>query len=304
MALVARAWHAYRAVETAGEALAIAERIGDPELMGWALRVHVIACMQSGRYDTAATGATRILSLVDRVEDPGDRETLIENTALRVAAVTGRFDEARRFSDLVSDLVQDLTPHNRLHAAAYSVEIEELTANWDRIHELEPRVERAVGDNRDTPCVRNARSLLVCALAETARGNHEHAQRFVELASTVGVEGHDRELTAPRLRMALLRGDAAEAHRLVSDYGRPTLRFMFDMAGATAWLDAAAALGLRSAVEDEADFLSQPGTCLEPFALRALGIVRGDRELVDRAGDRFAALGLRWHEENTPPRFS
>ncbi|HUG64298.1 MAG TPA: adenylate/guanylate cyclase domain-containing protein [Gaiellaceae bacterium] len=304
MALVAQAWHAYRAEETASEALALAERVGDPELIGWALRVHVIACMQSGRYDAAAEGAARILTLLDQVADPGNRETLIENTALRVAAATGRFDEARRFSELVSDIVQDLTPHNRLHAAAYSVEIEELTANWDRIRELEARVERAVQDNLDTPCVRNARSLLVCALAETAQGDHARAQRFVELASSAGMEGHDRELTAPRLRMALLRGDVTEARRLVDEYERPTLRFMFDMAGATAWFDAAAALGLRDAVESAAPDFAQPGTCFEPFALRALAIVRNDAELAGRADASFAMLGLRWHAEHAPQRLS
>lgn len=304
MALVARAWHGDRAEETAGEALAIAERVGDPELIAWALRVHVIASMQSGRYDTAAAESARIFSLLDGVEDPGHRETLIENTALRVAAATGRFEEARQYGDLVSNIVQDLTPHNRLHAAAYAVEIEELTADWDRIHELEARVERAVDENRYTPCVRNARSLLVCALAEAARDDDERAQRFVKLASTLGIQGHDRELTAPRLRMALLHGDMAEAYRLVDAYGRPTLRFMFDMAGATAWLDAAAALGLREVLEKEAPVLVQPGTCIEPFALRALGIVRRDRELVDRADARFAALGLRWHAERPPMRLA
>ena len=224
MALVARAWHGDRAGETAGEALAVAERVGDPELVAWALRVHVIASTQSGRYETATAESTRILGLLDRVEDPGHRETLIENTALRVAAATGHFEEARGYADLVSEIVRDLTPHNRLHATAYAVEIEELTGNWTRIHELEARVEQAVDENRFTPCVRNARSLLVCALAETALGDDERARRLVQLASTLGIEGHDRELTAPRLRIALLQGDTAEAYRLVEAYGRPTLQ--------------------------------------------------------------------------------
>ena len=302
MALVARAWHTDRADETAREALAIAERVGDPEVIGWALRVHVIAATQSGRYDEAAAGSERILGLLDRVEDPGHRETLIENTALRVAAATGRFDEARRLTEVVSHIVQDLTPHSRLHAASYALEVEELTGDWERIHELEARVERAVDENRETPCVRNARSLLVCALAETARGEGERADRFVELAATHGIEGHERELTGPRLRIALLNGDTAEVHRLVEAYGRPTLRFMFDMAGATAWLDATVALGLREAVEEEARLLARPGTCMEPFALRALGVVRDDRELVDQAEARFTTLGLHWFAEHPPPR--
>src|SRR5262249_3719007 len=38
----------------------------------------------------------------------------------------------------------------------------------------------------------------------------------------------------------------------------------------------------------------------EPFALRALGIVRNDERLVDEAHARFAALGLDWDEAQTP----
>ncbi len=39
------------------------------------------------------------------------------------------------------------------------------------------------------------------------------------------------------------------------------------------------------------------GTYLEPFALRALGIVRGDEALIEQAGARFDAIGLAWHAE-------
>ena len=294
MALVAQAWHADRAEDTAAEALAIAEQVGDPELIGWALRVRTIAAMQAGDYDIAIAGSERILELLDRIEDPGNRETLVENTALRVAAATGRFDDARRYCGLVSELVADLTPHNRLHAAAYACEIEELVGGWDRIRAIEASVERAVEENRETPCVRNARSLLVCALAETALGDDQRARRFERLASTLGIEGHDRELTAPRLRMALLRGDDPAVRRLYDAYGRPTLRFMFDMAGAITWLDAAAALGRSGDIEREAPALAVPGTCIEPFALRALGTVRDDPSLLERADRRFGELGLDW----------
>jgi class 3 adenylate cyclase/tetratricopeptide (TPR) repeat protein len=294
MALLARAWHADRAEGVAAEALAIAERVGDPDLIGWALRGRTIAAMQSGDYDQAIAGSDRILELLDRIEDPGHRETLVENTVLRVAAATGRFDEARRYCGLVTELVTDLTPHNRLHGVAYACEIEELVGDWGRIRALEARVERAVDENRETPCVRNARSLLVCALAETALGADQRAHRLEGLASTLGIEGHDRELTAPRLRIALLRGDATEVRRLFDAYGRPTLRFMFDMAGAMTWLDAAVALGRSDDIEREAHALAVPGTCIEPFALRALGSVREDPALLDRADRRFAELGQHW----------
>jgi hypothetical protein len=42
-----------------------------------------------------------------------------------------------------------------------------------------------------------------------------------------------------------------------------------------------------------------PKTYLEPFALRALGIVRDDRALIDQALERFRTLELDWHAAQT-----
>jgi hypothetical protein len=60
-----------------------------------------------------------------------------------------------------------------------------------------------------------------------------------------------------------------------------------------------AALGNRAWVEARAPVFLRPKIYLEPFALRALGIVRGDDELIERADERFAALGLEWHRTQT-----
>jgi hypothetical protein len=38
---------------------------------------------------------------------------------------------------------------------------------------------------------------------------------------------------------------------------------------------------------------------LEPFALRALGLVREDDALVGQAAERFEAFGLEWHAART-----
>jgi hypothetical protein len=43
----------------------------------------------------------------------------------------------------------------------------------------------------------------------------------------------------------------------------------------------------------------QPGTYLEPFALRALAIVREDDALLEQAIGRFQQMGLTWHAEQT-----
>ena len=40
-------------------------------------------------------------------------------------------------------------------------------------------------------------------------------------------------------------------------------------------------------------------TYVEPFALRALGQVRGDASLIEQALARFEEMGLEWHAEQT-----
>ena len=64
-------------------------------------------------------------------------------------------------------------------------------------------------------------------------------------------------------------------------------------------LDAFVALGRHDRIESEAPELAQAGTTVEPFALRALGVARGDDELLARADERFAVLGLDWDRAQT-----
>ena len=64
-------------------------------------------------------------------------------------------------------------------------------------------------------------------------------------------------------------------------------------------LDALAALGRRDTLERDAPSLLKPGTYLEPYALRALGLVREDSTLLEQAADRFAVMSLAWHAAQT-----
>lgn len=84
------------------------------------------------------------------------------------------------------------------------------------------------------------------------------------------MEGHVRVLEPLRLRLALLRGRSAELQDRIERYGAPQIRFTWDIAGAAAWLDAAAALRLTEQVEAAATGLSYERTYIEPFLLRAL----------------------------------
>jgi hypothetical protein len=187
-----------------------------------------------------------------------------------------------------------------VHAVAVLIEVEELAGAWETIAELQPRAEHAIAENLATPCVRNPRSLLVCAAARAELGDEDGARELEERARDVWMEGYGSTLDAPLLRLALLRGDLDLAERLV---GQPELRgwhrgwFLFSAHAAR--LDALAALGRREEVEREASRHRRPGTYLAPFALRALGIVREDATLVERAAESFEAIGLGGHAAAT-----
>lgn len=73
----------------------------------------------------------------------------------------------------------------------------------------------------------------------------------------------------------------------------------FGMSAIVNRLEAFTVLGNREKVEEEAPPLLKRRTYPEPFALRALGVVREDDELIRQALERFEAMGLDWHAEET-----
>ena len=68
---------------------------------------------------------------------------------------------------------------------------------------------------------------------------------------------------------------------------------------AAALLDALVALGDRERIEAEAPQWLRPGTYVEPFALKALGVAREDEHLLHEAAARFGAMDLQWHAGET-----
>jgi hypothetical protein len=101
-------------------------------------------------------------------------------------------------------------------------------------------------------------------------------------------------LSAPRTWLALHRGELDKVVPLEPiDLAR--IPHEYALASTAARLDALAALKERSSVEQYAPKLLETGTYLEPFAMRALGVVRDDEPLVERAAARFEAMGLTWH---------
>jgi len=296
-ALIARSFWDRNTPEAAREASELAERSGEIELRSYAWGARSTVAFAEADFESALTWSQRRLQVKDEISDP-DHVAEIYELAIPSCCANARFAEARRLAAEHDAIVEPLSDHHRLHGIAVLLEVEEICGGWNRILDLADRTEVAVEANLTTPCVRNARALLLTALAAAHTGDEETARQYERRADEVATEGYDLVLAAPRTWLALLRGEIDEVDSLEPiDLAR--VKTEYALPAAAARLDALAARKERALVEREAPPLLQPGTYLEPFALRALGAVREDELLVEGAAGRFDAMGLTWHAEQT-----
>lgn len=298
-ALVARCyWSRDKSPEAAREASALAERLGDVDLRSYGLDARAVAAFGVDELEEALTWEQRRFELLDQITDPDHLADI--HAMLSVLAVgCGQVREARRLAQEHDAIVADLSAHHRVHGVSVLLEVEELTGGWERIRELTPRTQATVQANLQTPCIRNARSLLVCALASAVGGDIDAAMLLEREADALGMEGYDEVLIAPRLRLRLLQEEVGRVEELLSGPIDARRHPWFGMATTAAMLDGLTRLGDRQRIEAEAPPVLRPRTYPEPFAMRALGIVREDEALVAQAAERFAALGLAWHAGET-----
>jgi DNA-binding SARP family transcriptional activator len=297
-ALIARAVCKPDEAETAArEAAAIAAQLGDPEVRSFALYITADLALAAMEYTDACLIVDERLELLDAVADPDHRADAYW-AALPAYLGCGRFADARRIAALHDEVTTSLTPHHRLHGIAAILEVEQLAGNWETVRELTPRAERAV-DQNTTRCLHNRLAILVCALANAYLGDEEEARRLELRSDASGVDRYGRVETS--LWLALHRRDLDAVERLLAEQEQPRQTFLRSrkLAPVAARLDALAALGRADDVEREAPQLLRPGTYLEPFALRALGVVREDAKQVDAAAQRFTEMSLTWHGAQT-----
>jgi hypothetical protein len=279
----------------ASEAVELAEQLKEPSLRADAYETQAKVATAHGRLAEAATWADRKLALLPRIADP-DRRSAQCLTAVVVYLRVGRISDGRRTAERHDEISARLTPHHEVHGAAFLLLADTIAGDWSRAPGLSARAEAASAANADTPCQFNWRALLMAALAHAQRGDEREARRLEELAAeslTVqGPLGKEPSL----LRLALLRGDLEAVERLLAQ--NPSIDF-WDVDYPAARLDALAALRDRRGVEADASRALDLGGYVEPFALRALGLVRQDRPLVERAATRFEQLGLAWRATET-----
>ena len=297
-AVIAKALSSEADEDTARRAVAVAEQLGDPELVSYAYEARAAAAADVGNYEDAWRWALRRYELIDRIDDPDHLMDMREG-AIPAAMATRRLEEARREALAADELSARLSPHHRVHGISVRLEVEEIVGGWEAVRQLAGRMEEAALANLDTPCIRNARSLILAAAAMQEAGNAAEADRLEQVAESLGMQGYDNVLEPPRIRLALLRGNLDRVDELVPDAAAFS-GISFGLAARAARLDGLAALRDRERIEREAPKLMLPDTILEPFAMRALAVVREDDELLRRAQERFEQLGLAWHAAQTP----
>ena len=297
-ALIARCYENYdKSAADAAEASAIADRLGDPALRSRGYDVQQLVAFVDGNYREALEWCRRRESFVHELDDADDL-VFVYAFAINPALACGELDEARRYAALHDEATRPLSPHHRVHGSALLLLLQELLGNWEQVLELQELIEDRVAESAATPCVFNARSLYVCALANALLGNDDEAERLEGKAEPLAMSGYGTVLDTPRLLLAIHRGDLTAVESLL---GEPAVRASnwFYLSSMAAHLDGLAALGERERVEKEAARSLRPETYLEPFALRALGLAREDDALVGQAAERFEAFGLEWHASST-----
>jgi class 3 adenylate cyclase len=282
--------------EGAARALqAVAERLGDPELRSHALAALTQAAWRTGDLDGARAAVQERLELLSGISAPDDRHFALMQ-AVEVELAQGRLTSAALMSALLTEMVEGLTVHHRVHGVHMQLRVDVLAGRWSAVRSLSSGAQRAVDANATTPCTANSTILLYCALASAQHGDSAEALRLQRQA-----EGWEagKESDALKLWLALACNDVAGVRRLV-DLIAP-LEFMpFEFDRSAALLDALVALGDRAAqIESVAQDSLSPGTYVEPFALRALGFARADRSLLAEAATRFEGMELDWFARET-----
>jgi len=281
----------------ARSALAIAERLGDSELR-CTLRYNIAyATLMAGDTDRACAQMDEVVALLPGLPNPD-----VASTALLVAFFlylsSGRLGAAAAASAQATETAAGLTPHHRVHGAAWEILLASVTGRWAEVRARAAEAERVVDANlaAATPCTGHVNILLNCAAASVHAGDEDEAGRLEAKAYGLGMEGgrwYQGWFEPPRIRLALARhqtGQLAELTAHGMDWGHEP---------ASTYLDALTALGDRERIEAEAPKWLLEGTFAEPFALRALGVARGDPALLEQAAERFEAMGVSWHAEQT-----
>src|SRR5215475_6495945 len=140
----------------ARSALAIAERLGDLELRCMALTTISDIALASRDYGRACTLMDQLMALLPALHNP-DLYSQVLMDAVFAYLHAGNLGAAMAAADQAIAVAAGLTPHHRLHAAAWQILLATVTGRWDTVLFRAAEAEQVVDANlaAATPCVLN-----------------------------------------------------------------------------------------------------------------------------------------------------
>jgi hypothetical protein len=300
-ALVARAWisppGAARSADIA-TAVELTSKADEAPLAAHVAALEARDAVIHQRFTSAVAAARRLLGLVDVLDSPDER-AMAHQISIPILAASGELVEAEALAGAFEGISSPLSAHHQLHAVASRLDLLVLRGDPAGILDLLALVRQRVAANRDTSCFNGPRALLICAAVAAETGNAALAVQLEDDADAFGMVGYDPEFSLPRVHLALARNDRELATLGLQGSLGDRLNPWLLPAVVPEFLDALVALGERDRVEVEAAPYLSARSAFEPFALRALGLMRRDGPMVARSIARFQDLDLGWRAEQT-----
>ena len=173
----------------------------------------------AGRFDEALEWVQRPLDFVDELNDP-ERVVEVYEATVPVDVILGRFKAARAMSDLHAGRdAAALSPTTGCTASPSGPSWRSWAASGRPCADMTPRIEQTVAENLQTPCVRNERSLLICAAASRILGDIAESERLEAKAESLGMEGYDQSYSSRRAcGWRCTKDDRGAVERLITSF--------------------------------------------------------------------------------------
>jgi len=291
--------------EAAEEALAMAERLDDPDLVSGALDAVGSQLLLQGAYGEHLRFGRRRVVLVPRLSNPvevGDAHVMAAWSALYV----GHYDEAEAHATACIESSRGFDPGEYIHGLAWRVWARTMVGDWDGALADQAELERLHGQAAEIPLAYTLKAYSAAAFVHELRGDAE-ASTYFDLLRNLAREcvlsaEHDAAL-ALGARAYAHRGELEAAGALLglqSDiFAPPTHEALCELARmGESWDDAGS---IAAAARSQAH--ASEAIAVAHFADRLTGCAaaaRGDSELavaaLHRSAQGFAILQAPWEE--------
>ena len=295
--------------EVADEALDLARRLDDPDLMSAGIDTSTFFSFSEGRWAHALELASERESLLDRLTD--QREALDHFGGVAWASFyLGRYEQSEAYATRCIEAAHKVDAGSYIHGLAWRVCARVMTGRWDQAARDHAELERMMTeDGRDLPAPYTLRAYAAMALCLALQQEVPEAERMLSVLHEARRRKIPRGAFEAHMARALMhRGNIEGAWEVLeSDSGGHSgcveetkclnLEARCELTAASSRWDLAPDLVEETrAYADEGSFLALPA-----YADRLAGmlaVARGkNREaihLFGRSADLFASLGSPW----------